>query len=155
MGTAMAEAAAVCLEEIPHVQGTELAVRGSFNNSYGLEWDEVTEQGRRTFADLREATEFGAEGVAILLIKEETDYTTIERAAIGTRIDRWLGHESDAPNFQRRARLETSGILRGSDADIGGRLREKMDRLSLSDNPLPAFVVVVEFSHPLAEVGGR
>ena len=120
MGTAMAQAAGVCLEEIPHAQGTELAVRGRFTNSYGLEWNEVTEQGRRTFADLREATEFGAEGVAILLIKEETDYTTIERAAIGTRIDRWLGHESDAPDFQRRARLETSGILRGSDADIRG-----------------------------------
>ncbi len=155
MGTAMAEAAGVCLEEIPHSQGAELAVRGSFNNSYSLDWPKVTPQVRRTFADLREATEYGAEGVAILLIQEGTDYTTIERAAIGTRIDRWLGHESDTPDFQRRARLETSGILRGNDADIAGRLREKMGRLSLSDNPLPAFVVVVEFSHPLAEVGGQ
>lgn len=151
----MAEAAGVCLEEIPHSRGTQLTVRASFQNSYGLDWPEVTEQVRRTFADLREATEFGAEGVAILLIKEETDYTTIERAAIGTHIDRWLGYESDTPYFQRRARLETSGILRGNDADIRGRMGEKRDRLSLSDNPLPAFVVVVEFSHPLAEVGEK
>ena len=112
MGSAMAEAAAVCLEENFHTFGAELVVTGRFQNTYDLDWTQVTEQVRRTWADLREATEFGAEGVAILLIKEETDYTTIERAAIGTRIDRWLGYESDTPDFQRRARLETSGILR-------------------------------------------
>ena len=62
MGTAMAEAAGVCLEEIPHVQGTELAVRGRFTNSYGLEWNDVTEQVKRTFADLREPRNLGPKG---------------------------------------------------------------------------------------------
>jgi hypothetical protein len=94
----------------------------------------------------------GAEGVAILLIRRETGYVAIERAAIGTHIDRWLGHESDAPYFQRKARLEVSGILRGSDGDVRRRVREKMDRLALTGDRLPAYVVVVEFSGPLAEV---
>ena len=115
----------------------------------------VTDQVRRTWADLKEATEKGAEGIAILLVKLETGYTTIERAAIGTRIDRWLGYESDAPYFQRKARLEITGILRGDDGDVAKRLKEKMDRLALASSQLPAYVVVVEFSRPLAEVGSK
>ena len=115
----------------------------------------VTDQVRRTWADLREATEKGAEGIAILLIKEETAYTTIERAAIGTRIDRWLGYQSDEPYFQRKARLEITGILRGDEGDVRKRLREKMGRLTWATSQLPAFVVVVEFSRPLAEVGKK
>ena len=152
LGAAMAEAGAVCLEEIPHIRGTQLVVSGRFQGAHALDWPTVTDQVRRTWADLREATEKGAEGIAILLVKEETAYTTIERAAIGTRIDRWLGYQSDAPYFQRKARLEVSGLLRGDDRDVKKRMRQKMDRLTLASSRLPAFVVVVEFSRPLAEV---
>ena len=91
----------------------------------------------------------------MLLITQETGYVTIERAAIGTHIDRWLGHESDAPYFQRKARLENTGILRGNDRDVRNRLQEKMERLRGASSRLPAYVVVVEFSRPLAEVGTK
>ena len=155
LGAAMAEAGAVCLEEMPHSRGTQLLVRGVFQKSHALNWPTVTDQMRRTWADPREATEKGAEGIAILLVKEETVFTTIERAAIGTRIDRWLGHQSDTPYFQRKARLEISGILRGDDRNVKKRLQEKLDRLALASSQLPAFVVVVEFSRPLAEVGQK
>ena len=155
LGGAMAQCAGVCLETQGHTKGAELHVRGSIQNGHTLDWPTVTDQARRTWADLREATEKGAEGIAILLIKQETDYVTIERAAIGTRIDRWLGYESDDPYFQRKARLEVSGILRDGDGEVRRRLREKTDRLALADSPLPAYVVVVEFSRPLAEVGTK
>ena len=151
LGGAMAQAEAVCLEHEGHIPGTRLIVRGTIQTSYVLNWAEVTGHARRTWADPREATEKGAEGVAILLIRRETGYVAIERAAIGTHIDRWLGYESDAPYFQRKARLEVSGILRGSDGDVRMRVREKMDRLGLTSHRLPAYVVVVEFSGPLAE----
>ena len=151
LGGAMAQAGAVCLEHEGHIPGTRLTVRGTIQASHVLNWAEVTGQARRTWADLREATEKGAEGVAILLIRRETGYVAVERAAIGTHIDRWLGYESDAPYFQRKARLEVSGILRGSDGDVRRRVREKMDRLGLTSHRLPAYVVVVEFSGPLAE----
>ena len=151
LGGAMAQAGAVCLEHEGHIPGTRLTVRGTIQASHALNWAEVTGQARRTWADLREATEKGAEGVAILLIRRETGYVAIERAAIGTHIDRWLGYESDAPYFQRKARLEVSGILRGSDGDVRRWVREKMDRLGLTSHRLPAYVVVVEFSGPLAE----
>lgn len=152
LGAAMAEAGAVCLEQMRHVRGTQIVVRGSLQNTHVLEWSPVTDQVQRTWADPREATEKGAEGIAILLIRQETAFTTIERAAIGTRIDRWLGYETDVPYFQRKARLEISGILRGDDSAVRRRSQEKIDRLVLSSNPLPAYIVVVEFSRPLAEV---
>ena len=151
-GGGMAQCAGVCLESQGHTSGTELVVRGYIGNNHILEWPTVTDQVRRTWADLREATENGAEGIAILLTRQEIGYATIERAALGTRIDRWLGNESDSPYFQRKARLETSGILHGNDGEIRSRLREKTDRLALANNRLPAYVIVVEFSRPLAEV---
>ena len=154
-GGSMAQCASVCLESQGHSRGVELSVKGYIANNYILDWSPVTDQVRRTWADLREATEKGAEGIAILLLKQELGYAAIERAAIGTRIDRWLGEESDAPNFQRKARLEVSGILSGSDGEVRRRLREKMDRVNFIDSPLPAYVVVVEFSHPLAEVNEK
>ena len=151
LGTAMAEAGAVCLEHNGHTRGAQITVRGNIQNVHTLDWPAVTSQMRRTWADLREATETGAEGIAILLIKQVTDYTVIERAAIGTQIDRWLGHEADAPYFQRKARLENTGILRGDDGQIRQRLREKLERLA-GGSQLPAYVVVIEFSRPVAEV---
>lgn len=101
-GGSMAQCAAVCLELQGHTSGTELGVRGYIANNHILEWPPVTGQIRRAWADIREATEKGAEGIAILLIEQEVGYAAIERAAIGTHIDRWLGEESDAPTFSAR-----------------------------------------------------
>lgn len=142
LGGAMAQAGAVCLEHEGHVPGDRLIVRGTIQTSHVLNWEKATEQARRIWADLREATEKGAEGVAILLLRRETGYVAIERAAIGTHIDLWLGYESDSPYFQRKARLEVSGILRGRDGDVRRRIREKMDRLGAISDSLPAYVVV-------------
>ena len=152
LGTAMAEAGAICLSKEIRTATVQIVVRGRFQSTYELFWPSVTDQMLRTWADLREATEKGADGIGILIIKLETGFTTIERAAIGTRIDRWLGHDFDEPYFQRKARLETTGILKGDDGDINKRMREKVNRLELAPSHLPSYVVVVEFSHPLAEV---
>ena len=154
-GWAMAQCAGVCLESQGHTPGKQLTIRGSIQNSYTLDWPTTTEQVRRTWADSIEATELAAEGIAISLLRQEVGYIAIERAALGTRIDRWLGHAGDAPYFQRKARLETSGIRQGGDGDIRRRLRARITRLNLTDNPLPAYVVVVEFSRPVAEVATR
>ena len=152
LGRTMAEAGAICLVQERRAGTVRLVVRGRFQSSYVLSWPTITDQMRNAHADLREATERGAEGIGILLIKQETSFTTIERAAIGTRIDRWLGHDFDEPYFQRKARLEISGILQGGDVDVASRVRQKVNRLALVPSNLPSYVVVVEFGRPLAEV---
>ena len=64
-----------------------------------------------------------------------------------TGFDYWLGEKKDILGFKDLARLEVSGILRGSNGQINQRLKEKIDQTKKSDNlGLPAYVVIVEFS---------
>ena len=171
-GNDLAKAAAVCLESQEHVPGVQLTVRGISDNSYTLTWPLVTAQSQRTRADTREATEDGAAGIATLLASRQIGYMVIARSRIGTGVDYWLGDSDDSnlTNAERmmtdemadllqddslvvRGRMEVSGILRGSDSDIRERVRSKLRQTDQSDETeLPAYVVVVEFGRPIAEV---
>ena len=157
-GIVLAQVAGVCLELLGHNQGVQLRVVGYANNTYSLRWPLINAQSRRTWADHREATQFGATAIAVLLVKKETGYAVVERSAIGTGIDYWLGNEEDEPLFQHKARLEVSGILnageRGKNVEssVRSRVREKIQQVHPSISVLPAYVIVVEFSRPIAEV---
>lgn len=151
MGCVLAQAAAVCLEDQDHALGVSLSVSGDFRKSFAVHWPEVSSQTRRCYNDPQEATEWGACGVAILLILEFTEYTVIERSRKGTGFDYWLGHEDELP-FQHKARLEVSGIRNGNNSTIDRRVRQKLEQTAPTDGPLPAFVVVVEFGQPLSKV---
>lgn len=156
-GNALVEVAGVCLESQGHSPGVRLAIKGLINNSFSLFWPVVTDQAIRAWADLQEATEYGATAIAVLLAKRELGFEVIERSAKGTGIDYWLGHEVDGPPFQRKARLEISGILKadGSDGEvartISARVREKLNQTQPSSGSLTAYVIVLEFGRPLAE----
>lgn len=151
-GTSLAEAAAVCLEHQGHTQRVELQVTGSYSEIVAVVRPSVTDQMRRCYADLQEATEFGACGLAILLVRAVVGYTVIERSVKGTGFDYWLGYEDELP-FQNKARLEVSGILAGDDGQITTRVKQKREQTTLTDRiALPAYIVVVEFSRPKAQV---
>ena len=146
------------MELLGHNQGVLLRVIGYANNTYALRWPLINAQSRRTWADEREATQFGATAIAVLLVKRETGYTVVERSAIGTGIDYWLGHEKDEPLFQHKARLEVSGILnaggneRHVESSVRSRVREKIQQVRPSISVLSTYVIVVEFGRPIAEV---
>ena len=150
-GRVLAEAGGVCLESQGHVQGVQLRVRGYSNGSYLLAWPPITEQTRRCWNDYEVATEHGAMGIAVLLAQKEIGYTVIERSRKGTGFDYWMGEGVDEP-FQHEARLEISGIRKGSDRDVQARMRQKLKQTDRSDGSLPAYVIVVEFGQPHAEV---
>lgn len=147
-GQMMAQACAVCLDHHAHKCGVTLTVEAEVAEVGKLLWSEpVTDAMRRFWNDLDVATEHGAYGVAILLVRRITGYTIVERARKGTGFDWWLGHEDDL--FQKKARLEVSGILRGDSAQIARRVALKKKQTRQSDSTdLPAYVVVVEFSTP-------
>ena len=151
-GKALAEVAGVCLESQGHAQLTLMTIRGHITIRLQLTWPEVTDQARRTWGDSEEATEYGATGVAVLLARQELGYLAIERSPKGTGIDYWLGEDSRTLSFERKARLEISGILNGSSGKVQARVKEKLQQTYRSDGPLPVFVVVVEFGTPLTEV---
>ena len=158
-GETLAEAAGVCLESQGHIQGVELRVIGYASNLYILYWPTITAQTRRAWNDLQESTEFGATAIAVLLSKKEIGYSVIERSVKGTGIDYWLGDDGGAPPFQNKARLEISGILKasGNNAEraVKTRVNQKLRQTERSDGSLPAYVIVVEFGSPLAEVQKR
>ena len=157
-GRALAEAAGVCLESQGHSQGVQIRILGYDNCNYELTWPDVTEQVNRTWNDSQEATEYGATAIAVLLAKKEIGYLVIERARKGTGIDYWLGEETDSPLFQRKARLEISGILKVQGNDnavkraVAARVNEKLRQANRSSGSLPIYVIVVEFGTPIAEI---
>ena len=52
--------------------------------------------------------------------------------------------------FNNTARLEMSGINAGDMQQVDARVKDKLDRLR--DDPLPAYIVVVEHKAPLAKM---
>jgi hypothetical protein len=154
-GAMMAQAAVVCLDHQAHKSAVRLEVDGAVTVSFTLLWSEtITETKRLFWNDLEEATQQGAYAVAILLIRALTGYTVIERSRKGTGFDWWLGTEDNL--FQGKARLEVSGILRGTPRRINSRIKARMGQTKQSDNlNLTAYVVVVEFGTPRAKVVQR
>ena len=157
-GSVLAEIAGVCLETQGHRQGVRLTLTGLVVKDIALLWPATSSQTFRTWADLQEATEYGATAIAVLLAKKEFGYTVIERAVKGTGIDYWLGYDADGPLFQSKARLEISGILNARESygsvesAIAKRVREKIEQSQTSAGSLPAYIIVVEFGEPTAEV---
>jgi hypothetical protein len=152
------EAAAVCLEDRSHREPVQLIVRKTEDGQHFLRWPDVTGAMRRAYNDLERATELGAYGVAILLVREIVGLTVIRQSRKGTGFDYWLGQDDGGKGlvFQDAARLEVSGILVGTDSQFATRLKQKLKQTEASDKTrLPAYAVVVEFGRPQAEVAKR
>ena len=152
-GGALAQAAAVCLENQQHAPGVSMSVDGDYRQVFEVEWKPATEQARRSWSDLQDATEDGACGIAAILVEELAGYTVFKRSWKGTGFDYWLSPKGlERLLFQEQARLEVSGILNGSEADVSRRLREKKAQIEKFEIRLPGFVVIVEFGSPRCRI---
>jgi hypothetical protein len=150
---AYAEAAAVCLEERQHKKGVIFSIQGNNTEEVQLTWLDINQKIKDNWTDLQEATEYGAICLAIWAVHEMTDYKVIRRSSKLTGFDYWLGDKADKYPFQDKARLEVSGILKGTKSQIKQRVKSKINQTDKSDfMNLPAVIVVVEFSHPLAKI---
>jgi hypothetical protein len=115
---------------------------------------DVTEAMRRYWNDPDETVEQGAYALALLMLRALAGLTVLERSRKGTGFDWWLASEDNL--FQAAARLEVSGIMRGSARRVNGRLKERLAQTERSDpSRLTAFVAVVEFGGPTAKVVRR
>jgi hypothetical protein len=123
-----------------------------------LLWNEVGPELDLTWADLKEAVEYGAYAVAIIVSVEITRFSRVERCAqSGTGIDFWLTSATDDHGiFQHSARLEVSGILKGGSNAVEARLKQKNNKTERSDETtLPAYVAIVEFGSPMVRMQKR
>lgn len=155
LGGTLAEAAAVCFADQGHGENCLLSIRWEAEQRiFALHRLPTSEPMLRAYRDMQETTELGACGVAILVVRNITGHTAVERSVKGTGFDYWLGsvHSSDAglEPLERRARLEVSGILQGAADMVEARVREKIRQTRRSAGEYPAYIVVVEFGTPMA-----
>jgi hypothetical protein len=153
-GQVLCEASSCCLEFHHHPKGVKLTVQGMTKTAFTVHWDiDISDQIIRSWKDEQELAEYGACGIAILLILKLTGYTVIERSKKGTGVDYWLGYKDAALPFQNAARLEVTGILNGNNSSVKARLSKKTEQVKQSDSSgLPAFIAIVEFSAPQSHV---
>lgn len=128
VGRTLAEAASVCLSESKHLHPVILNQFGISALSVTLSALSVDDQMRRSHADLQDAVEFGACGIAIFSVKHNTGLVVVERASKGKGFDYWIGEEGQEVFFQGLRRLEVSGILKGDKRDIEKRVKAKKSK---------------------------
>ena len=156
-GQHLYESCVVCLTRHKHSHlGTAFNVYGDNEINYNLIWDNIyDDQLERTWADQFYATEHGAVCLAILLALKLTEFTIIEKSARKNGFDYWLGQKGDLL-FQKKARLEITGIFKGAEKNVNTRYKVKVKQTNQSDSlNLPAYVGIVEFSNPIANFGTK
>lgn len=132
-----------------------LQIDGSQSCTIEIQWNTINDTIRRFNADQEVATEYGAYGIAALIMPHLTNLTIIERSVKGKGFgfDFWLGSIEDSSSlFQRKARLEVSGIRRGSEALIQSRVTMKLRQITPSDTVAPGYIAVVEFGNPKTRI---
>jgi hypothetical protein len=145
-----------CLAASNHANGVSLQVDDdSTVLSYFLSWPsklDLEAIGRSLNQD--DATEEGAEAIALLVAVDRTEYTAVERASTSTGIDYWLGYKDNLNNpFKRAGRLEISGILKESETNtVKIRVKRKLAQTLPTDSTFSVYVIVVEFSKPYARM---
>lgn len=142
----------VCFYQNGHKSGVSLTVSyNSYNLVFEICWmGDITEQLLRAYREPTRSTDFAACAIALILVRELTEFTAIQQSCIGTTIDYYLipqRQESDLI-FNHAARLEVSGILtENEDNTVEDRIKQKIRRLK-PEGDLPDLIAVVEFSKP-------
>jgi hypothetical protein len=146
----------VCFHRNGHKSGVRLTV--GYNGDdfvFQIFWaGDVTDQLLNAYKEPNRCTDFAACAIALILVRELTEFTAIEQSCIGTTIDYYLTHQHQESDliFNHAARLEVSGILtENPDNTVEDRINRKIHRLK-SENDLPNLIAVVEFSRPWSKM---
>lgn len=91
------EAASLCLESQRHPLEVTLKLisESTSIDSVTIKRLVVTEKIRRAHNDMQDATEFGAYGIAIMLVRKILGLMVVEKSRKGTGFDYWLGTEEN------------------------------------------------------------
>ena len=142
----------ICFHKNGHTTRVGMDVNSlNQKTTISISWmGEVTEQHLKSLQDENKATDFADCAIALLLIRETSNFTAVEQSATGTSIDYYLTENgrSDDLIFNKSARLEVSGILNASASNsIRSRINEKKRRLKRQDDFID-LIAIVEFGKP-------
>lgn len=152
LGKYYEQTAVVRLESVGHSQRAELDVTGDVSNTYTMIWASVSDQVRMLLDDADTTTENGALGIAFIVISLELGFAVgpAHGKAGEGGFDYWLVNEGGT---RLTARLEVAGRRRRTMAEVRSLTLKKLRQIEPSDSwGYPGYVIVVEFSHPLAMV---
>ena len=137
----------------------KITVNGNIKNANILWEGEINQQLIDSHADSKKTTDDAACAIALLIIREFTDYTAYKTTdASGERVDYYLKPQSQDQDetliFNNTAYLEVSGIRRETpNNSVKKRLKEKKDRAKSSimlKDAEATYICIVEFSKPLS-----
>ena len=131
-----------------------MSLEGDAQHEISVHWGlHAPEIANRSWADPDDAAEWGAYGIAALLVDRATGCTIAARSRKGTGFDFWLrDKKTDGVLFQDAGRLEVSGITRGSRRALLNRVRAKEKQVQRLGTCMASMVAVVEFGTPQAHV---
>ncbi|MEM9884492.1 MAG: hypothetical protein AAF849_01265 [Bacteroidota bacterium] len=156
VGNFFAEAAQVCLELNGHTSGVEIHVEGLYERNIVLEWSkELDKEKLLSWKDEKEATEYGATAIALLIVLHFGDYEFAERSPQFALGDFYLKSAAlENTSSKDEAFLEISGIFKKT-AGNTINIRIKQKRKQLKNKPIKnenVLIAVVEFSKPQAKI---
>lgn len=146
------EAGCVCLDGEGHGGAAELAIVGDDDIQMYLTYSHPDDLTVANHRDTNVATEHGACGVALLLCRLLKGHGLVSQALQEEGVDYWVGEAEEGRPFNKKARLEASGIRRGNRPDVDSRFSEKLKTTAKSGGTYDVVIAVVEFSQPLARV---
>jgi len=147
------EAVAVSMDHVGHTHPLTITVNliaatGNISEIQDFLLPDLTDQMKNVWGDIDEAVEWGAIALALYLTPKITGHQVLQRSSKGPGFDYWLGDRSELP-FKNKARLEVSGMLRGTESDVAYRIAAKMKQTHRSEaTGLPAIIAVTEFGSP-------
>lgn len=152
----LAAAATVTLERVHGVR-TQDACRieeGDTHRGGVLLRTEISDDARATYDSPAEATEEGAEAVAILVARRVLDRVVVRRLDTYSGAD-YVIRDPANPDLEQYERLECSGIAKGRESTIS-RLQSKIAQLAAVTDRPPGYAVVTNFrTSPLEIAVGR
>jgi len=152
VGAFLAEAAMVCFEANGHNSGVKLKVSGEYEEVFEIIWAKPVETSiEGSWRDMKESTEYGATGIALLLIYNLTDFQFFMRMGQDETGDFLIKKSAESTDFSF---VEISGILKES-LNNTLEIRVKMKKRQISKkakNKLDLYTIVTEFSFPETKI---
>lgn len=156
VGDFLAEAAHICLEMNGHQSGISVNVSGHYNENVRLIWNKKLDKDSvSSWRDIKEATEYGATAISLLLITHFGKYKFVERLPQLSIGDFFLKRATlNSNNCMDEAFLEISGIFKAtSNNTISIRItqkRKQLNRKYIGDYTV--LISIIEFSTPKAKI---
>jgi len=155
IGNFLTEAAAYCLDAQGHQSGVVLKIVGDFEEEFSLHWTtKIDDKVKKAWADEKEATEYAATAIAILLTLRLTGFVISKRLRQGDRADYFLVKRDPSSQTSSKALLEVSGIFEEHSGNtINARVRIKKENIDkIPNRNLTAVIIVVAFNNVKAKI---